>query len=97
MFHDFRGPNLEAVRKGPRKLHLKSGELYQLEADIGETTDVVSANESVVEELRALAVAMNAELGDGVFGEAYRPLGRVKDAQPLISKEGVIRSGFEPQ
>ena len=97
VFHYFRGPNLEAVRKGPWKLHLKSGELYQLETDIGETTDAAAANAPVVEELRALAAAMNAELGEGVFGEGCRPLGRVKDPLPLMSKDGVVRPGFEPK
>jgi arylsulfatase A len=95
VFHYFRGPNLEAVRKGPWKLHLKSGELYQLEEDIGETKDVAGANAGVVGELRALAALMNGELGEGVFGPGCRPLGRVKDPVPLIGTDGVIRAGFE--
>jgi hypothetical protein len=95
VFHYFRGAMLDAVRKGPWKLHLKSGELYQLEEDIGETKDVAGANAGVVAELRAMAAVMNAELGEGVFGPGCRPLGRVKDPVPLIGTDGVIRAGFE--
>lgn len=97
VFHYFRGANLEAVRKGPWKLHLKSGELFQLEADVGESKDVAGANAGVVSELRAVAAAMNEELGDGVFGPGCRPLGRVKDPVPLIGLDGTIRAGFEPK
>jgi arylsulfatase A-like enzyme len=95
VFHYFRGPNLEAVRKGPWKLHLKSGELYQLEEDIGETKDVAGANAGLVAELRVVAAAMNEELGEGEFGPGCRPLGRVKDPVPLIGVDGTIRAGFE--
>lgn len=97
VFHYFRGANLEAVRKGAWKLHLKSGELYQLEEDLGEAKDVAGSNAEVVTELRSMAAAMNAELGDGEFGSGCRPLGRVKDPVPLIGLDGAIRSGFEPK
>ncbi|MCB1227237.1 MAG: sulfatase-like hydrolase/transferase, partial [Verrucomicrobiales bacterium] len=95
--HYFRGPNLEAVRQGPWKLHLKSGELYNLDSDIGEASNVAAQHADVVARLRSLAKAMNDELGDGEFGPGCRPLGRVDDPQPLISLDGKIRPGFEPQ
>ena len=96
-FHYFRGAMLEAVRQGPWKLHLKAGTLYHLEDDIGEETDVAKANEDVVMKLKAVAEAMDADLGNTDFGQGCRPLGRVKNPLPLISADGTIRPGFEPK
>jgi arylsulfatase A len=94
-FH-FRGAELQAVRQGKWKLHVKSGELHDLEADLGEAADVAAANPEVVAELRSLVAAMNQELGEDEFGPGCRPLGRVSDPLPLINADGSIRSGFEP-
>lgn len=96
-FHYFRGAVLEAVRQGPWKLHLKAGTLYHLEDDIGEETDVAKANEDVVTKLKAVAEAMDADLGNTDFGQGCRPLGRVKDPLQLINADGTIRPGFEPK
>ncbi len=96
VFHYFKGPVLEAVRKGPWKLHVKSGELYHLERDIGEAKDAAEANPAVVAELMAVAKAMESDLGLEEFGAGCRPLGRHPNPQPLISREGVIRAGFAP-
>lgn len=96
-FHYFRGAMLEAVRQGPWKLHLKAGTLYHLEDDIGEETDVAKANEDVVMKLKAVAEAMDADLGNTDFGQGCRPLGRVKNPLPLISADGTIRPGFQPK
>jgi arylsulfatase A len=55
-------------------------ELYDLEADIGETTDVAADHPDVVARLVALADAMRADLGDkltGVEASGARPAGRV--------------------
>jgi arylsulfatase A len=90
----FRGAALEAVRKGPWKLHLSSGELYNLSEDLGETQNVADAHRPVVDELRALAEQTREDLGVDSFGPGCRPLGRVSDPRPLIDHEGTVRAGF---
>jgi hypothetical protein len=53
-------------------------ELFDLEADIGETTDVASSHPEVVERLTALANVMRKDLGDtNVKGAGIRPAGRL--------------------
>jgi arylsulfatase A-like enzyme len=49
-----RGQGYLAVRRGPWKWHRDSGELYNLENDIGETTDVSAANAALCTELEDL-------------------------------------------
>jgi arylsulfatase A-like enzyme len=95
-FHYFRSGELQAVRKGAWKLHLQKGELYNLESDISEATNVAKDHAEVVADLRKIAEAMDADLGNKDFGKGCRPLGRHKDPQPLISHDGTIRAGFEP-
>ena len=92
----YRGLNLQAVRSGPWKLHLQKGELYNLESDIGEATDVAKENEEVVAKLRAIAAAQKDDLGVTDIGPGCRPLGKVENAQPLIDHDGKVRAGFEP-
>jgi arylsulfatase A-like enzyme len=90
-FYFYRGLKLEAVRSGPWKLHLASGELYQLADDIGESTNVAAANAGEVKRLRKLAAKMGRDLGlDGV-GPGVRPLGRVAMPKPLIGSDGKVR------
>jgi len=96
VFYYFRGLVLEAVRSGPWKLHLKKNELYNLDTDIGESTNVAAANPDVVTRLQALAGSMDADLGGGkALGPGCRPLGRVENPQPLISRDGKVRAGFD--
>lgn len=95
-FYYFRGFRLEAVRKGPWKLHLAKQELYNLASDIGEASNVASQNDSVVAELNKMADAMDSDLGKSEIGPGCRPIGRVQNAQPLISLDGTIRNGFAP-
>lgn len=53
-------------------------ELFNLEADIGETTDVASQHPEVVARLTALANEMRKDLGDnGVKGAGLRPVGKL--------------------
>lgn len=82
VFHYFRGFELQAIRRGPWKLHFgtsaapkekgKAGQrpvglaLFNLDSDPGEKTNVAEANPEVVKELQALAAAMDADLGIGV-------------------------------
>jgi arylsulfatase A-like enzyme len=109
-FYYYRGLRLEAVRHGDWKLQLanpakkadaKGGafkpRLYNLKTDVGESKDVAAEHPDVVKKLEALAAATKDDLGlDGV-GPGCRPLGRVKDARPLIDKDGHIRPGFAPK
>jgi arylsulfatase A len=95
-FHYYRGFKLEAVRQGPWKLHLANGELYNLDADIGEASNVAAAHPDVVAKLRAVADGMKDDLGLDGIGPGCRPLGKVDNPQPLIHADGTIRAGFEP-
>ena len=93
-FFYYRGYNLDAVRSGKWKLHFahKVGGgkgkpprevpavLYDLDADIGEKTDVAAANPDVVKRLEALGERMREDLGDsrqGRPGKNRRPCGKV--------------------
>jgi len=78
-FHYFRGFELQAIRRGPWKLHFGTPEpvkakgkagarpvglaLFNLESDPGETKNLAETNPEVVKELQALAAAMDADLG----------------------------------
>jgi arylsulfatase A len=96
VFHYYSGFNLQAVRRGPWKLHLGKNELYNLESDIGEAADVAKANPGIVAELQRHADEMRADLGDKTAdAPGVRPLGRVSDPLPLISPTGVVRQGFD--
>ena len=110
VFYYYNGLKLEGVRSGPWKLRFAPvpknakppdpahrEQLYNLDSDIGESTDVAEANPSEVARLRALADAMKNDLGLDGIGPGVRPLGRVTNPQPLIGKDGKIREGFEPK
>jgi arylsulfatase A-like enzyme len=94
----FAGYNLQAVRQGPWKLAIApqndaadrttaqasktNPRLYNLDSDIGETTNVVEKHPAVVEKLQALASKMIAEIG-GPSPKARRPAGVVANPKPL--------------
>ncbi len=88
--------NLEAVRYGKWKLHVCKGkwkgdvetieELYDLENDIGETTDVAADHPDIVAELKEKLAACREDLGDGVTGvqgKNIRPKGKVSNPDTL--------------
>ncbi len=85
--------SIEALRSGRWKLHVRKrdrvlNELYDLEADIGETTDVALDHADVVERLTRLLDEARADLGDdatGTKGSGVRPIGRVVDPKPLTT------------
>ena len=79
------GPTVPASLDKPR--------LYNLDVEIGERTDVAAEHPDVVNRLRALAVQMAAELGDGQPGPAVRPAGFVENAVTLYPSEEVGRQG----
>ena len=93
-FYYYRGLKLQALRAGPWKLHLEKGELYNLDDDIAESTDVAVEHVDVVTRLRALAASVDSDLGVDGTGPGCRPLGRVAAAQPLIAPDGTVRDGF---
>jgi arylsulfatase A len=94
----FNGYNLQAVRQGPWKLAIApqvdaadkstveasktNPRLYNLDADVGETTNVADLHPEVVRKLAALAAKMDAEIG-GRAPKARRPAGIVTDPKPL--------------
>ena len=96
----YNGYKLQAVRSGPWKLALvpqalgmgvkkdnvmeKGLRLYNLDTDIGETTNVAGANPRVVKKLKALTDKMAAELCDGSpAGPGVRPAGTVENPEFL--------------
>jgi len=82
---------LEAVRDDRFKLHARKGgeehhTLYDLRADIGETTDVADVHPVTVERLGARLDHWRHELGDSATnspGHACRPVGRVDEGKKL--------------
>jgi arylsulfatase A-like enzyme len=74
--------NLRAVRSGPWKLHA-NGQLYNLEADIGETKNVAAQYPEVVKRLGDLLAECRADLGDPTN---CRPVGKSADPQFLTSQ-----------
>lgn len=85
--------DLEAVRSGKWKLHFsRNGKprpaLFDLDADIGETTDVADEHPDVVAALERLAETARVSLGDERLdrrGNDVRPIGRVADPKPLTT------------
>ena len=92
-FSYYRADHLEAVRAGPWKLHLARhgaavDELYNLDDDIGETTNRFADEPAVVARLTAHADTMRGELGDarlGVVGTGRRPRGEVDNPTTLTT------------
>ncbi len=93
----FSGYDLQAIRQGRWKLALSPQSegmgkqaaktppglrLYDLDAEIGEQTDVAAQHADIVAKLKALADKMSAEIG-GKAPTARRPAGEVKNPQTL--------------
>ncbi|MEM1059922.1 MAG: sulfatase [Verrucomicrobiota bacterium] len=85
---------LEALRVGPWKLHLRRREpeeeevceLYHLDDDLGETTDLAAQQPEKVKELLAIVEEVRNRLGDkatGQPGRDMRPVGVAEDPKPL--------------
>ncbi len=92
-FFYYHGNDLKAVRAGRWKLHLETGELYDLDTDVGETTDRSAAEPETVARLNALAETCRDELGDasrGITGSGCRPCGRVEEPTPLVPMSGPL-------
>jgi len=90
-FFYYMGDVLEAVRDAKWKLHVRKGEqsmqeLYDLEADPGETRNLVDEHPEVVQRLTAAIDECRRDLGDeasGVQGANTRPPGRVEHPETL--------------
>ncbi len=94
-FFYYRLHNLMAIRSGKWKLHTHTvgqagievcNELYDLIADIGETTNLYDQYPDVVADLQAKMDICRQDLGDdlaGVKGENVRPIGRVDSPDTL--------------
>jgi len=78
----------------PEPASLDAPRLYDLDRDIGETTNVAAGHPEIVAGLRALAVAMQQELGRP-DSPARRPAGRVADPQTIYPTAAADRSGPE--
>ena len=82
---------LEAVRSGPWKLHVRKRdneiqELYNLQDDIGETTNVYGQHPGVVAELEGVLQRCREDIGDsaaGMEGANCRPIGQVENPDTL--------------
>lgn len=74
------GPGVPASLEKPR--------LYNLDAEIGERTDLAGQQPEIVARLKQFAVKMAAELGDGKPGPEVRPAGFVQLAVTLYPTEG---------
>ena len=68
--------------QSPEPATLDQPRLYDLDADIGETTNVAASHPEVVASLKALAVAMQQELGNPQ-SPARRPAGSVAKPQTI--------------
>jgi arylsulfatase A len=88
----YRGLKLEGVRSGPWKLRL--GQLFNLDTDVSEATNVAAENPEIVQRLQALMEATKDDLGEDDYGPGVRHLGKVENPQPLIGFDGKVRDGF---
>ncbi len=92
----FSGNKLQAIRSGPWKLKfagLGNGKpneetippqmLFNLDAEIGEQTDVSAKHPEVVERLQKLIAEMDLDLGVTNAGPGIRPAGRVENPTGL--------------
>ena len=83
--------NIDAVRSGKWKLHVRKGdqevqELYDLEADISETTNLYDQHPEVVRELEARIQSCREDIGDGAAemdGTNCRPIGQIENPDTL--------------
>jgi arylsulfatase A len=80
-FYYYQGYQLAAIRSGKWKLVFANPiALYDLDSDLGETTNLAKQNADVVEKLKAIADQARADLGDArqkLPGQNRRPPGKL--------------------
>lgn len=87
----YNGNNIEAVRVGKWKLHVRKNdkkikELYDLDIDRGETNNIYDKNPDVVEKLTKVINKYQKDIGDeaeGIIGENTRLIGKVNNPNTL--------------
>ena len=81
------GPQIERLKDGASSADATAPglRLYNLDAEIGERTNVAAQNPAVVQRLQALAQHMAADIGDGQPGPGVRPAGLVENPQILYA------------
>jgi arylsulfatase A-like enzyme len=81
-------PQSEATAKKspPIPASLESPRLYNLDSDLGETTDVAAQHADVVKRLQGHVAKMDADLGVKGVGPGVRPCGRVENPKPLLMR-----------
>ena len=87
-FYYYARNELQAVRKGNYKLHLKTNELYDLSSDISESRNIYKDHPEIVSELEKLADKCREDIGDsltGIRGKNCRQKGFEKIFKPLTS------------
>jgi len=96
-FFYYGGTNLRAVRSGPWKLHA-SGQLFNLDEDIGESRNVAAAHPDIVTRLNGYLEDARTDLGDGQLkGANCRPVGVAKNPRTLVPRPGVeSEEGYRP-
>ena len=85
-FYYYHKNELLAVRSGRYKLHILSGELYDLENDIGEKCNLAASRPDLVDTLLYLANCAREGMGDartGSIGKNCRSKGFVHNFKPL--------------
>jgi arylsulfatase A-like enzyme len=85
------GQILRVAKDGPKlgSTPLAKPELFNIDADIGETTDVAVQHPAVVDQLLKLIDRCREDIGDGDKpSKNQRPAGRYPGAKPLTAAEG---------
>ena len=78
--------DLTSVRSGKWKLWFKENELYDLENDVAETTNLYNQYPEIVAKLNDLGETAREDMGDintGQKGANRRPIGRIDNPKPL--------------
>lgn len=91
-------PQNDGLGKGgaPIPASLDKPRLYNLDTDIGEQKDVAAEHPEVVNRLKALAVKMSSELGDGKSSTQVRAPGKVENPVTLYPTESNLRNPTSP-
>ncbi len=70
-------------------------QLFNLDDDVSESTNLAEKHPEIVSELRALAEEMDKDLGTEKIGPGCRALGHAENAAPIINADGTIRPEFQ--